>query len=107
MSDKLTLHEASKQSGFGVRKLAFLIRSGLISAEVEGEMLLVTTDELRRYASQPRHVVQKHHASYLKTLGPGLITGASDDDPSGIGPTRLLDLLTDSACRGWRSTCSP
>src|ERR671935_2747715 len=22
---------------------------------------------------------------YLKTLGPGLITGASDDDPSGIG----------------------
>ena len=85
MSDKLTLHEASKQSGFGVRKLAFLIRSGLISAEVEGEMLLVTTDELRRYASQPRHVVQKHHASYLKTLGPGLITGASDDDPSGIG----------------------
>ncbi|MEI7814242.1 MAG: divalent metal cation transporter [Coriobacteriia bacterium] len=85
MSDKLTLHEASKQSGFGVRKLAFLIRSGFISAEVEGEMLLVTADELRRYASQPRRVVQKHHASYLKTLGPGLITGASDDDPSGIG----------------------
>lgn len=22
---------------------------------------------------------------YLKTLGPGMITGASDDDPSGIG----------------------
>jgi Mn2+/Fe2+ NRAMP family transporter len=22
---------------------------------------------------------------FLKTLGPGLITGASDDDPSGIG----------------------
>jgi Mn2+/Fe2+ NRAMP family transporter len=29
--------------------------------------------------------VQGHHVSYLKTLGPGLITGASDDDPSGIG----------------------
>src|ERR671930_48449 len=24
-------------------------------------------------------------AVYLKSLGPGLITGASDDDPSGIG----------------------
>lgn len=24
-------------------------------------------------------------ASFLKRLGPGLITGASDDDPSGIG----------------------
>ena len=23
--------------------------------------------------------------SFLKSLGPGLITGASDDDPSGIG----------------------
>ncbi len=23
--------------------------------------------------------------AYLKALGPGLITGASDDDPSGIG----------------------
>jgi len=23
--------------------------------------------------------------AYLRTLGPGLITGASDDDPSGIG----------------------
>jgi Mn2+/Fe2+ NRAMP family transporter len=30
----------------------------------------------------------KHNASlkqFLKILGPGLITGASDDDPSGIG----------------------
>jgi NRAMP (natural resistance-associated macrophage protein)-like metal ion transporter len=28
---------------------------------------------------------KKHHTSFLKTLGPGVITGASDDDPSGIG----------------------
>ncbi len=25
-------------------------------------------------------------ASWLKAMGPGLVTGASDDDPSGIGP---------------------
>lgn len=27
----------------------------------------------------------KHPSSFLQVLGPGLITGASDDDPSGIG----------------------
>jgi NRAMP (natural resistance-associated macrophage protein)-like metal ion transporter len=29
--------------------------------------------------------VKRHPASILQVLGPGLITGASDDDPSGIG----------------------
>jgi Mn2+/Fe2+ NRAMP family transporter len=81
----LTLREASRQSGLAVRKLAFLIRSGLIAAELDGERLLVSASELRRYAEQPDEVVEGHHVSYLKTLGPGLITGASDDDPSGIG----------------------
>jgi len=34
---------------------------------------------------EPHDVVQKQRGSYLSTLGPGLVTGASDDDPSGIG----------------------
>jgi len=85
MPDKLTLQEASKRLGISVRKLAFLIRTGLIKADLEGNELLVSDSELRRYADQPEEVAEKHHVSYLKTLGPGLITGASDDDPSGIG----------------------
>jgi Mn2+/Fe2+ NRAMP family transporter len=85
VSEKLTLQEARRQFGIPVRKLAFLIRTGLIAAELEGERLLIPDSELRRYGDQPREVVREHHASYLKTLGPGLITGASDDDPSGIG----------------------
>ena len=85
MPSKLPLREASKQSGIPVRKLAFLIRTGSIDAELEGERLLISDSELRQYANQPHEVAQKHHVSYLKTLGPGLITGASDDDPSGIG----------------------
>jgi NRAMP (natural resistance-associated macrophage protein)-like metal ion transporter len=85
MPGKLTLREASKQFGIPVRKLAFLIRTGLIDAELAGETLFISDSELRRYADQPHEVVLKHHVSYLKTLGPGLITGASDDDPSGIG----------------------
>lgn len=85
MPGKLTLREASTQFGIPVRKLAFLIRTGLIKAELEGERLLIPDSELRQYADQPHEVAQQHHVSYLKTLGPGLITGASDDDPSGIG----------------------
>ena len=85
MPGMLTLREASKRSGIGVRKLAFLIRTGVIDAELSGERLLVSAAELRRYTDQPDEVVRRHHISYIKTLGPGLITGASDDDPSGIG----------------------
>ncbi|NTW28950.1 MAG: divalent metal cation transporter [Coriobacteriia bacterium] len=85
MPNKLTLHEASTQSGIPVRKLAFLIRTGNLKADLEGGQLLVSDAELRRYADTPDELARKHHGSYLKTLGPGLITGASDDDPSGIG----------------------
>ncbi len=85
MPGKLTLQEASKQFDIPVRKLAFLIRTGVVDAELEGKKLLISVSELRHYADQPHEVVEKHHVSYIKTLGPGLITGASDDDPSGIG----------------------
>lgn len=79
------LDQASKDSGIPVRKLAFLIRTGAIEAEFENGVLSISPEELRRYAEHPRAILERHHASYLKTLGPGLITGASDDDPSGIG----------------------
>ena len=85
MPTRLTLHEASDQFRIPVRKLAYLIRTGAIRAELDDKQLLISEPELRRYLDQPHEVVEKHHASYLKTLGPGLITGASDDDPSGIG----------------------
>jgi Mn2+/Fe2+ NRAMP family transporter len=41
---------------------------------------LRTTPEPEEYPLKPRHGVQE----FLKELGPGLITGAADDDPSGI-----------------------
>ena len=85
LPDRLTLQEASKRFRIPVRKLAFLLRTGAIGGRLEDGGLLLSDAELRGYAAQPREVTEKHHVSYLKTLGPGLITGASDDDPSGIG----------------------
>jgi Mn2+/Fe2+ NRAMP family transporter len=83
--DKLTLRQASGRARLSRRQLAFLIRTGVIDANLEDGTLYVTESELRRYRDEPREIVQKHHASYMSVLGPGLVTGASDDDPSGIG----------------------
>lgn len=48
------------------------------------------TDHRKSKVKEQLPAVQKHHdpfslRGFLKALGPGLITGASDDDPSGIG----------------------
>ena len=63
MPGRLTLREASKQSGISIRKLAFLIRTGVIGAEVQGEQLFVSDSELRGYAegrSSPRSLAEGH-----------------------------------------------
>jgi NRAMP (natural resistance-associated macrophage protein)-like metal ion transporter len=85
MPSGLTLKEAAAAYDIPVRKLAYLIRSGLLEAELIDCQVCVSEAELRRYTQQPEKTLEKHRASYWSRLGPGLITGASDDDPSGIG----------------------
>lgn len=85
-----TLKEIEKEFKLSVRKASFLIRKDLISPVVEEGKLLIPEDEIIRYLRLPKIERKKHHASYIKTLGPGLITGASDDDPSGIGTYSMV-----------------
>ena len=40
---------------------------------------------MQKKTRKPPEKKNDHRFPFLKTLGPGLITGASDDDPSGIG----------------------
>lgn len=80
-----TLKEISKQFGIPVRKLAFLIRKDIVEPIFSGGRILISESEIKRYLSLPGEVKNKHQSTFLKTLGPGIITGASDDDPSGIG----------------------
>lgn len=80
-----SLKEIEKEFNIPIRKLAFLIRKGVIDPVMDGSKILVTDAELMRYFDLSEAEKKKHHVSYLKTLGPGIITGASDDDPSGIG----------------------
>ncbi len=82
---KYTLKEVQREFGIPVRKLSFLIRKDIIEPVVDGGKLLISEIEIKRYLALPKETKNKDHVSYLKTLGPGLITGASDDDPSGIG----------------------
>jgi NRAMP (natural resistance-associated macrophage protein)-like metal ion transporter len=85
MPSGLTLQEAAGRYGISVRELAFLIRTRAIDAELQPRGVCIADAEMQRYTQQPASTVSKHHASYWSRLGPGLITGASDDDPSGIG----------------------
>ncbi len=80
-----TLTEAGRLLGLPVRKLSFLIRKDIINPILDGGKLLIPSTEIKRYTELSRSERLKHHDSFLKTLGPGIITGASDDDPSGIG----------------------
>jgi Mn2+/Fe2+ NRAMP family transporter len=81
----LTAREAGRELRISRRKLAYLVRRDRIVPEVHEGKLLFPVSELQRYQRLPAAQQRAHHESYLATLGPGLITGASDDDPSGIG----------------------
>lgn len=85
-----TLKEAKKQFGIPVRKLTFLIRKDVIEPVIDGSHILIPDIEIDKYLALPKETKSKQHVSYLKTLGPGLITGASDDDPSGIGTYSIV-----------------
>ena len=60
--------------------LNFLVRHSFVSNQ-KGRMALVNSDEETAKGSQ---VLGPENSRALSILGPGLITGASDDDPSGI-----------------------
>jgi Mn2+/Fe2+ NRAMP family transporter len=85
MPPELSLQQAGAKYRIPVRRLAFLVRTGVIDARLEDGRLLIDDADMRRYRDEPHDVVRNQRSSYLSTLGPGLVTGASDDDPSGIG----------------------
>lgn len=81
---KYTLREVEKKFDIPVRKAAFLIKKDIIEPIVENGKIYLSEKEIKRYLALPGTERSVHHKSFLKTLGPGVITGASDDDPSGI-----------------------
>jgi NRAMP (natural resistance-associated macrophage protein)-like metal ion transporter len=80
-----TLKEIEREFRLSPKKIYFLVKKDLIEPVIENGRIFIPEEEIRRYLNLPEIDRKKHHTSFLKTLGPGVITGASDDDPSGIG----------------------
>jgi NRAMP (natural resistance-associated macrophage protein)-like metal ion transporter len=80
-----TLHEFKREVGLPLVVAKKLALSGEIKAEraVDGTIRIAGSEiaVIKKILENP----WKKFRIFTKTLGPGLITGASDDDPSGIG----------------------
>jgi NRAMP (natural resistance-associated macrophage protein)-like metal ion transporter len=81
----LTLKEIEKDFGLPVRLVSYLVRQNIIAPIVKEGKLFISEEELKKYLALPKPIRKNYISEYLKTLGPGVITGAADDDPSGIG----------------------
>lgn len=84
--DKLhTISEFRREAGIPLMLAKKLIVWGEVKTiKVLDGTLRITETEVLRAKELLKNPFKKAHL-YLKALGPGLITGASDDDPSGIG----------------------
>lgn len=80
-----TLSEFRREAGIPLVLARKMIAWGEVGAvkAFDGTLRVAEADVLavKKLASNPRKKVRL----FLRALGPGLITGASDDDPSGIG----------------------
>jgi len=81
----LTLSEFRREAGIPLVIAKKMVLWGEVKAvKLADGALRITEDEVQRIKKlfqSPRMKVKY----YLRVLGPGIITGASDDDPSGIG----------------------
>ena len=90
MTDKskgkfLTLSEFRHKAGIPLVWARHLVLRGEVQAiRAKDGSIRIAAAEAERIKEFVKHPWSKA-ALFLKTLGPGLITGASDDDPSGIG----------------------
>lgn len=80
-----SLKQVEKKFGIPIRKMTYLIRKDVVEPIIHEGNILLPEEEINKFFSLPKEVQGNLHQSFLKTLGPGIITGASDDDPSGIG----------------------
>ena len=97
MKDKLkgkflTLTEFRQRAGIPLVWAKHLVLRGEVKAiRAKDGSLRIAEAEAVRIKEFVKHPSSKA-SLFLKTLGPGLITGASDDDPSGIGTLSLIHI---------------
>ena len=80
-----SLKQLEKKHNISFRYAKHLILSHHVESVVKNGKVFVTEKSLNFFLSKPKEERQKHKKSFFKKIGPGVITGAADDDPSGIG----------------------
>jgi len=80
-----SLKHLKKEHKISFRYAKHLILNKELEAVVRNGRIFVTEESLKKFLSKSHKERQAHQKSFLKKIGPGIITGAADDDPSGIG----------------------
>ncbi len=80
-----SLRQAEKELGVPIRYVGHLILKHGLESEIKNGRIFVTEKGLKQFLFKPKEEREVHKKSFLKRIGPGIITGAADDDPSGIG----------------------
>lgn len=80
-----SLKQLEKEFKISTRYAKHLILARHVESIVKDGKVFVTENSLRKFLSKPKKERQQHKKSLFQRIGPGIITGAADDDPSGIG----------------------
>ncbi|MBK5226071.1 MAG: divalent metal cation transporter [Thermoleophilia bacterium] len=80
-----TLKELEKEFSIPWRYARHLLLKDHLESVVKDDRIFVTEASLKDYLAKPPEEIKAKRVSFLKKIGPGIITGAADDDPSGIG----------------------
>ena len=80
-----SLKQLKKKHKISIRYAKHLILNRHLETVVKNGRIFVTEESVKKFLAKSRKAREIHHKSFLKKIGPGVITGAADDDPSGIG----------------------
>ncbi|MHB9054374.1 MAG: divalent metal cation transporter [Thermoleophilia bacterium] len=80
-----SLKQAEKELGLPLRYIRRLLLKEHLESVIEDGRIYITEESIKAWRARPPAERKAKRQSFLKEIGPGIITGAADDDPSGIG----------------------
>ncbi|RJO61902.1 divalent metal cation transporter [candidate division WS5 bacterium] len=80
-----SLKALKKKHNISIRYARHLILNKHLEAVVKNGQVFVTEESLKKFLAKSKKERKEHQKSFVQKIGPGIITGAADDDPSGIG----------------------
>ncbi len=81
-----SLTQLEKEFKIPLRYARHLVMARHVESVLKDGRVYVTAESLKNFLSKPKQEKEAHHhKGLMKRIGPGIITGAADHDPSGIG----------------------